>query len=334
MPQPLPSAVHANRPLTNISIAYMQDAAGFVADRVFPNVPVNKQSDKYFVFPRGEFFRAQMEKRGPGDPSAGSGYKVEQEGPYHCDVWALHKDIDDQTRANYDEPLDPDREATEFLSLQALLRREIQWASKYFTTGIWTGIKTGVSGSPGSNEFKQWSDLANSDPISDIRGFRRERHKATGFWMNKFVVGRKVYDTLLDHPDIIDRLKYGQTPGAPAIANRRRLAELFEVEEILVMDGIKNTANEGATDSYDYIGSETDALLVYAPARSGLMTPSGGYTFSWRGYLPGMQGPMGQVISRFRRPAEYKSDRVEIEMAFDAKLIAADLGCFIDAAVA
>jgi hypothetical protein len=33
MPNPTAGDVHVNRPLTNISIAYMQDAAGFVADR-------------------------------------------------------------------------------------------------------------------------------------------------------------------------------------------------------------------------------------------------------------------------------------------------------------
>ena len=44
MPNPTASDVHVNRPLTNISIAYTQDASTFVADKVFPNIPVAKQS--------------------------------------------------------------------------------------------------------------------------------------------------------------------------------------------------------------------------------------------------------------------------------------------------
>ena len=57
MPFILPSRgdVHVNRPLTNISIAFLQTQEAFVADRVFPNIPVTKQSDLFFTIDRGEF---------------------------------------------------------------------------------------------------------------------------------------------------------------------------------------------------------------------------------------------------------------------------------------
>jgi hypothetical protein len=34
--------VHVNVPLTNISVAYIQDEGAFVADRVFANIPVGR----------------------------------------------------------------------------------------------------------------------------------------------------------------------------------------------------------------------------------------------------------------------------------------------------
>ena len=49
MPQPTVSQVHVNRPLTNISVAFAQAATSFAAERVFPRIPVAKQSDRYFV---------------------------------------------------------------------------------------------------------------------------------------------------------------------------------------------------------------------------------------------------------------------------------------------
>ena len=76
MPQPTRSDVHVNTPLTAISIAFMQQAQNFVADRVFPNIPVTKQSDLYFVYPKGDWFRRQMEKRAPASESAGSGWDL------------------------------------------------------------------------------------------------------------------------------------------------------------------------------------------------------------------------------------------------------------------
>ena len=51
MPQPTLQDVHVNRPLTNVSVAYLQEAAGveFVADKAFPAVPVENKSDLYYL---------------------------------------------------------------------------------------------------------------------------------------------------------------------------------------------------------------------------------------------------------------------------------------------
>ena len=110
--QPSRSDVHIDGPLTNISVAFMQNADNFVASRVFPNIPVSNQSDAYFTFPRGSFNRDDMEVRAPGSESAGANYELSTD-TYSAPVRALHKDIADQVRANTDNPLSPDREATE-----------------------------------------------------------------------------------------------------------------------------------------------------------------------------------------------------------------------------
>ena len=55
------------------------------------------------------------------------------------------------------------------------------------------------------------------------------------------------------------------------------------------------------------------------------MTPAAGYTFSWNGYLGA--GDMGVRMKRFYMD-ELSSWRVENEMAYDMKIISADLGCF------
>src|SRR5690606_11227215 len=104
--QPTPGDVHVNGILGNISIAFMQNADDFVADRVFPTVPVSKQSDLYRTFDRAYWFRDEMQKRAPGTETAGIGYGVGTDS-YLCDVWGVHHDIDDQVRANADQPINP-----------------------------------------------------------------------------------------------------------------------------------------------------------------------------------------------------------------------------------
>ncbi len=327
--QPSRSDVHVDRPLTNISIAYMQDPAYFVADRVFPNIPVQKQSDRYFTYDRSYWNRDSMQLRAPSSESAGATYDIDSTPTYFCETFGLHKDIDDQTAANADQPINLNREATEFLSQQALLKREVNFATRYFATGIWTSELTGVAGAPGAGEFQRWDESA-STPIEDVRTGKRVVHELTGYRPNKLVLGRPVYDALVDHPDIVGRIDRGQTPGGPAITLRQNLAALFEVDSVEVMDAIQTTSQEGAAaQTSAFIGGK-NAMLVYAAPNPGLMVPSGGYTFSWTGLLG--NGAMGQRIMRFRMQ-HLKSDRVEIEQSFDQKLVSADLGYFFLTAV-
>lgn len=340
MPNPTASAVHVNRPLTNISIAYMQNAAGFVADRVFPNIPVAKQSDRYFKYDRSDAWRNQMTKRAPSTESAGGGWKLDNTPTYFADVWALHKDIDDQIRANADDPLNMDRDATTWLSQQALISREVTWAAKYFTTGIWSGPTgtagtdvTGVSASPDSYEAIHWDD-ATSTPIEDVRGFSDNIWLLTGMRPNKLVLGRQVWTKLQDHPDLVARIQYTSGNNNPAIVSKQAVAAIVELDEVMVGDGIQVTSAENPsfeTSMTTAAITGKNALLVYAAPSASILQPSGGYTFSWTGYLPG-QGSMGQVISSFRMQ-QLKSDRVEAEMAFDHKLVCSDCGVFFSGIV-
>src|SRR5262245_36459483 len=124
--------MHVNRPLTNISVAYLQQADGFIADRAALNIPVQKQSDVYFTYNRADWNRDTMQVRAPSTESAGGGWTIDHDKTYFAKKWALHKDVDDDIRANSDDPLNMDRDATLYLSQQALIRKEKLWTATYF----------------------------------------------------------------------------------------------------------------------------------------------------------------------------------------------------------
>jgi len=348
---PTAGDVHVNRPLTNISIAYFQSQEGFVADKVFPNIPVQKQSDRYFTYDRGEFNRDEMTERAPGTESAGGSYTVDSTPTYYCPVAAFHKDVPDQIRANTDAPLNMDSEAAIYVTHKALIRRERLWVNKFFTLGKWSfnaaGVATGATAeasfdptSATDNKLLQWNDGA-SKPIENMRAGLTRVHGETGFRPNTVVMGREVYDILVDHPDVVGRLDRGQTSGT-ATANRDSIAALLEVDRVVVMDAIYNSAKktvaptDGAagdgrqTGVHQFIGGK-NVLLAYSAPTPGLMTPSAGYTFSWNGFLGASAN--GLRIKRFRmEPIE--SDRIEAQQSFDQKLIGADLGYFMSGIVA
>jgi len=330
MPNPTPGDAHVNALLTNVSVATLQSESDFVAGRVFPTVMVDKQSDMYVIFNAPDFNRASMTIRAPGTESPGGGYRTSTD-TYNANVWSLHHDIPDQLRANADSIYDLDRQAAEYLTIQGLIRREKEWARSFFTSGVWGTTITGVASSPGANQVLHWSD-ANSDPLKDVNDAKLAMVSRTGKLPNKMTIGYPVWAVLQNHPDIVDRIKYsgGVGPASPAIVTRAAVAALFEVDEVLVMQAIENTANEGLAANSAFIGGK-HVLLSYSPPVAGVMVPSAGYHFSWRGLVGG--GNNGMRIKKFRME-HLASDRVEIDMAFDMKLVSADLGYFFSGVVA
>lgn len=325
MAQPHINQVHIDAILTNISVAYMQRSENFIADKVFPVVPVDKKSDRYFTYTKNDWFRDEAQRRGDATESAGSGYNLST-ASYSADVWAFHKDVGDQVKANADAPLNPLREAAEFVTQRLLLRREVQFVSDYMTTGVWGRDYTGVAGSPGSNEFKQWSDYANSDPIEDVEAGKAQILSTTGFEANTLVLGYDTFRKLRHHPDIVDRIKYTSS----SVVTSDMLARMFEVERVLVAKSIRATNNEGAAEAYAFNVGKV-AWLGHVAPNPGLLTPSAGYIFSWTG----VSGGLGQTIgvSQIRMDA-LKADRVEAEVAFDNKVVASDLGVYFSSVVA
>jgi hypothetical protein len=329
-------SLYVNAPLTNISVGYQQGpgARRFVADQVFPVVNVARQGDLYWKYKKGDWFRSIAGVRAPATESPGGGWETEQDS-YFAHVYAVHKDIDDQTRANAATgPFDLDRDAALWVTQNLLIKRDRLFVDNFLRTGVWTG-STGIGGgangadlaggaAAGSNTFIQW-DRAGSDPIADVATQVIGAARTTGFRPNVLVMGPDVWNALTQNTAILERIKYSER----GIITEDLLRAVFNVDRVVVTWQIENTAPMGATDSFNFMNSKS-ALLVYAPANAGLMQPSGGYIFAWSGLLGA--GAFGTRIRRFRMEP-IQSDRIEGEMAFDMKVVSPDVGIFFSQAV-
>ena len=318
---PTMQTAHVDRALTNISVSYLQDASAFIADKVFPIVPVKRQSDIFYVYSKADFMRDEAQVRGAASESAGGDYGVEATDPYYCRKHAFHKDVTPEERVNYDEPLDADKDATDFVTQKMLIRRELQWASTYFKSGVWGTDITGVDSSPSTNQAIKWN-LPTSDPIRDITEASVKMASETGYKPNTLVLSPYAFNALKNHEDILDRIKYTQK----GIVTVDLLATLFEVENVYVAWSVVNSAAKGADANVDFIMGK-HALLCYSNPRPALRKPSAGYIFAWTG-LEGA-GAYGNRIVRL--PMDLLGlgvERIEGEIAFDAKKICGDLGVF------
>ncbi len=317
MPQPTVSDVHVDAALSDISIAFLQDETKYVAGRVFPPVPVDHRTDKYHVWEKNDFLRDEAEVRPPATESAGGGITLTQDS-YSCDVFAFHKDIDAQVRANADPAVDLERTATLYVTQVMLTRRERQFADDYFKLGVWTTDVVGAT------DFAKWTD-ATSDPEKDVADGVKSILKLTGFKPNVLLVGFDVHQALKRHPLIKDRYKHTSAESITA----DMIARFLEIDRYMVSEAIFATNVEGGTKAYDFhLGS--DAMLVFANPTPGLMMPSAGYNFVWRG-LTGMND-LGVAIANIPVPLK-KADRIEGEFAFDMKVVSKELGYFFSAAV-
>ena len=223
----------------------------------------------------------------------------------------MHKDIDDQIRANQDAALSLDRDAVEFCTQQMLIRKDLEFATNYFQTGVW-----GTDFTPAT----KW-DVAGSNPFRDLRDQMLEISRVTGFKPSLAVFGPGAWNSMEDNANVISRIK----TTSDSFIGEDLVKAALGLDKVVVARSVRNSANEGTPAQIDFMHSD-GVLLLYVSPTPGLLQPSAGYTFSWTGLSGASE--MGLRVKRFRQE-HLSSDRVEIECAFDFKVVAPELGAFI-----
>jgi len=318
MPQPTARELHVDQLLTNISLAYKNQS--YIADLIFPMVPVEKQSDKIASYDQSFWFRDQAHLRAPATKSQGGGFKVDTSAIYFADRYSFRFEIADPIRENADAPFNLDRDAAEFVTDKMQMKREVMWATDFFKTGVWGADRVG------GVDFTQWSDYGGSTPLTDMTGFMDNIELRIAREANTAVMGKQVYNQLKWHPDLLETIKYTQRGQlTPEL-----IASLMEVERLLVGRSILTTTPEGVAEAsvtYSRIWGK-NVLLLFVPPSPSLLTPAAGYTFVWRRVAGAIQ-----YIKRMR-DEEREVDIIEGNTNFDQKVTAARAGEFLSLAVA
>ena len=272
MSKPTQTDVRAVDPvLTNMLVGYQNEDTRFVADRVFPGVPVNSSQGTYFIFDEKYWMADDAQLRAWGSDFAEGGFGLST-GTYATEQYAASHAIPDEVRADSQVPMDLETAGVQRLAGILKIRKERLWAAVAMVGSVWGTTATG-----GSTSTK-WSTYASSDPVGDVRTGKRAISQSIAMNPNKFVCGEIVFDKLINHPDLIDRIKYTQL--ATVSGMEQALAAVLGVDEVLVGTSIYNSVNEAQTGTYLPIVDD-DALLLYSASSPGLFVPSAGYTFYW-----------------------------------------------------
>jgi hypothetical protein len=320
---------HVDTLLSNFSVALWQDTDVFVGTRFFGVQNVAKASDLYDYYPQGVFNRAVKSARAEEGVANTVGYK-KQTKAYSCGDDALRIFISDRKRANADNVDDLNMASTEAVVSALLLSKELTFKDNFLTAGKWGKDYTGGVDFPVSGT-KKWSD-PTSDPIGDIIKERTDFVKRSGGRLpNKALMTLDVFDVVREHPNVLDRVSGGATTAMPAKVMRQKLAELLEVDELVVMQSIINNANDEVVDvdgnpvADNQFIAEGAFLLAYVDPRGGRMSPTAAATFVHNAYIP-MGVKNGPAVRRYEGSPGQKGEYIEAEMSIDQKLVAPDLG--------
>lgn len=212
-----------------IVIAYSNTK--MIADSVLPRVPVGTQDFKYQAQNMADQFTIPETRVGrksqPNQVESVGDLKTASVFEYGLDEIVPVVDL-----KNAAEGTDPLGNAAEFTMKLVTLDREVRAAATVFNAANHVN-KITLSGT------SQWSDYANSDPISALMNAL----DAPVMRPNVMTLGRSVWTKLILHPKVIDYVngKGGTTGGV----TREQLAAALELEEIQVGEAFVNTAKKG-----------------------------------------------------------------------------------------
>ncbi len=304
---PNPSQVHIETALTNVSVAYQNPA--YVAEAISPPVPVRRQSDKYYVFdPERERFRTQNDLRAPGTEADEVNFSLSTDA-YFCADHALESAVPDEERENADPVIQPEIDRTEFLTEKILLNEEVSLASRLRAPAALPGVAY-------DQDEDRW-DNAAIDPVAEVEAGRNAIQEAVQAMPNTLVLSYPVYQAVRNNPKVLERVKYVRM----GIVGVSELAQLFDVERVLVARSFQNTAARGQAPALSYVWGK-DALLCYVPPRPAMKTVALGYTFVWT-LAPGSLN--GRLVESWREERR-KADLIRVQKYYDQKLVASAAG--------
>lgn len=293
--------------LSNVSVAYKNDS--YISELLMPVFPVAKQTGKFYKYDKSSL-RRNKTLRAPGSPANEVEYGLTT-AAFICEDHALKEKIPFEVIDQADAALNPEMDATESVTEMLLVDKEVALATRMADTGVISQNVT-LSGTD------QWSDYTNSDPFNDIRTGINAVQAATGKRPNTLVFGQVTWNVLVDHPDIVERIKYSMA-GA---VTPDLVARLFDVEKVLIGSALQNTAKEGQTDALGYIWGKHAWAVYIAPAPR-LKQVTFGYHFSYK-TREAEKWDDGDAKARF----------VRVHDNYDAEIVAAEACYLIKNAVA
>jgi hypothetical protein len=271
-----------NPELTAIALAYSNPESQLIADKVLPRVPVPKKF-KYTKYTTEQGFTVPETKVGrksePNQVDFGGTDVTDECVDFGLDDTVPNDEVEAfnaMPKPGTGGPIDPLALSTMMLTGLVQLDREIRVAAIVFALNTYSAAnRTTLAGAT------QWSDEAASNPLKAIT----DAMDIPLVRPNKLVLGQITWTNLRRHPKIVQAI--GRSAQTAGFASRQQVAELLEIQEIIVGQAFVNTAKKGQAAVYSRTWGKHAALLHIDTLAAQTMQPTFGWTAQFGGKIAG-----------------------------------------------
>ena len=272
--------------LTAIAMAYRNQA--MIADLLLPRISVDSPAFKYSRYTVSEGYTIpdtrvgrksqvnQIDWTANEVTDAVSDFGLEDAIP-NFDMMAAQAAMTTQGVM----PIDPEARAAQLLEDLVQLDRENRAATLLTTLNTYPAAnRTTLSGTA------QWSDFANSDPVTAINNaLDIPLIRPNVLWLSQLVWSR-----LRMHPRITAAAmpSGGNASVGGMLATRQQVADLFELDEVVVGQSFLNIAKPGQTPTYNRVWGRNAGLIYRNPqVLSVTDSVTFGFTAQWGSKVAG-----------------------------------------------
>lgn len=316
------TGLHIDVPLSNLSVAAFQTMGDFVAQKLFPIVPVDKQSNKYYTIDQDSWQRIPTTYRAPKTRARLVEFKVSSDS-YFADNYALGTDNALEDLSNADIAIQLRQTGIDLVTRQLLADYERRVAQLCITgAGTTQRLTAAVSGTPAASSA--WDAVNSADIISCVREAKRVVYGQTGIVPNTVVLDWQSMEYAQRNTLAFARFQYVEG----GMLTLPMLKTVWGVDNVLVSNAQFNSNLEAGTASRSSIWGPTALVCYVPPVAPSLRMASFGASFRWA--PDGFPGPMAVTRNVEQGAGTMNREVLEAQYFQDEKVLASALGFYIN----
>jgi hypothetical protein len=266
---------------------------------LFPDYPVKKESDKYFVYKDREGLLRMDTKRADGDESREFDFKPSTEN-YACQEMAMKKLLTTRTMSNSDQPT-------------KLKSRAVRVAKEYVDGDHEHDAKAAAtdSGITGSTPAVKWDASASVVIEANLDTAKQSITNTSGAIANTLLFDDIVKDVVKKDSTLRNLIRYTiQGSGGQQLLVSGELPPVLFGLKVNVAGARYNTAQKGATASISRIWAN-HCIVAYVDPNPSIDSMTFGLNFVVRG-----AGAGGTVVTWFdskKRGTYYEYSKIQVQ---------------------